>query len=310
METEPTGIHNPHDGFFKSLMADREAAIAFLDEFLPAEVKAELDLQSLSSTGTTFVTEELKQYFSDIVFRLRLRHSEESCCISLLLEHKSSPDEYVEFQLLAYIANGYQTQLKQDEKLSLIVPFVYYHGREKWRLKPLSEYFSHYPASMRGYVPEFDKVFISLFDLSQAQVEQLGNAMLRAALLVQRHRYEPLELIRTWVRIANTLNPYTEYKNFLMMVTVYVNNTSKLSMEQIEKALKSMPEQPESELMTLYERIIQEGVDKGIEKGKVEGKIEVVLNAHANGLVIPLIANITALDEAEVMRILEEHGKS
>ena len=301
MEQENTNIHNPHDGFFKSLMADRDAAIAFLEEFLPAEVKEALDLHSLIPVGTTFVTNELKQYFSDIVFRLKLRQSEESCYISLLLEHKSSPDEYVEFQLLAYIANGYQTQLKQDQKPSLIVPFVYYHGREKWRLKPLSAYFSHYPASMHGYVPAFDKIFISLFDLSQAQIEQLKNAMLQAALLVQLHRYEPLELIRTWARIANAFSPYAEYKNFLITVSVYVNDTSGMSMEQIENALKSMPEQPEANLMTLYERIIQEGADKG--------KIEVVLNAHANSLAIPLIANITALDEAEVLRILEEHGK-
>ncbi len=313
METAHTDIHNPHDGFFKSLMADRDAAIAFMEEFLPAEVKEALDLHSLTPAGTTFVTDELKQYFSDIIFQLRLRQSGTVCYVSLLLEHKSSPDEYVEFQLLTYLANGYQTQLKQESTLSLIVPFVYYHGREKWRLKPLPEYFSHYPAAMRGYVPEFNKIFISLFDLSQSQIEQLANAMLRAALLVQRNRYNPVELLVSWARISDALSPYTEYRNFLKMTFVYVISISRMNMEQIKKVLESAPEQTGAWALQLYEQITQEWVDKGkIEgkiEGKAEGKVEVVLNAHANGLDTPLIANITALDEAEVIRILKEHGR-
>jgi predicted transposase/invertase (TIGR01784 family) len=309
MAQENTDVHNPHDGFFKALMADRGAAIAFLEEFLPAEVKEALDLDSLIPVSTTFVTNDLKQYFSDIIFRLRLRHSEAECYVSLLLEHKSSPDEYVEFQLLGYIANGYQAQLKQGQKPSLIVPFVYYHGKEKWRLKPLSGYFRHYPASMHGYVPAFDKIFISLFDLSPAQMEQLANAMLRAAFLVQRNRYDPAELIRAWVHIVNALFPYSEYRNFLTMVTVYVISTSEMNMEQLEKELKSTPAQTESWALTLYEQIIEKGKIEGKIEGKVEGKIEVVLNAHANGLSVSLIANITGLGEAEVIQILKDHEK-
>jgi predicted transposase/invertase (TIGR01784 family) len=310
MEQESANVHNPHDGFFKSLLNDRDTAIAFLEEFLPATVKDALDLHSLIPVGTTFVTNELKQYFSDIIFRLKLRHSEEECYISLLLEHKSYPDEYVEFQILAYIANGYQTQLKQDQKPSLIVPFVYYHGQEKWRLKPLSEYFLHYPAPMHGYVPTFDKIFISLFDMPPAQIEHLGNAMLRAALLVQRNRYDPVGLIRTWVNIANALYPYTQHRNFLIMVTVYVISTSNMNMAQLEKELKSTPVQAEtgSWALTLYEQIVLKGKVEGKIEGKIEGKTEVVLNAYVNGLAMPLIVNITGLDEAEVIRILKENG--
>jgi len=37
MANENTDIHHPHDGFFKSLMHNRETAIAFLEEFLPNE---------------------------------------------------------------------------------------------------------------------------------------------------------------------------------------------------------------------------------------------------------------------------------
>ncbi|HRF42401.1 MAG TPA: Rpn family recombination-promoting nuclease/putative transposase, partial [Saprospiraceae bacterium] len=71
MTDENTSVHNPHDSFFKSLMHNRETALAFLEEFLPDEVKDVLDLQSLELANTTFLTDELKQYFSDIVFKLK-----------------------------------------------------------------------------------------------------------------------------------------------------------------------------------------------------------------------------------------------
>lgn len=57
--------------------------------------------------------------------------------------------------------------------------------------------------------------------------------------------------------------------------------------------------------MTSYDQLIQKGREEGIEKGK----IEVVLNAHANGLTMQLIANITGMEEAEVVRILEKHER-
>ena len=53
---------------------------------------------------------------------------------------------------------------------------------------------------------------------------------------------------------------------------------------------------------------IEKGIEQGIEKGIEKGKIEVALNAFANGLSIQLIANITEMEEAEVTRILKEHG--
>jgi predicted transposase/invertase (TIGR01784 family) len=48
-----------------------------------------------------------------------------------LLEHKSYPDTNVAFQMLEYIALGYQTQLKNTQELELTVPVLYYHGQEK-----------------------------------------------------------------------------------------------------------------------------------------------------------------------------------
>lgn len=65
-----------------------------------------------------------------------------------------------------------------------------------------------------------------------------------------------------------------------------------------------------STAMSTYDQLIEKGREEGIEKGIEKGKTEVVLNAHTNGLSISLIANITGLEEAAILRILQEHGKA
>jgi len=52
-----------------------------------------------------------------------------------------------------------------------------------------------------------------------------------------------------------------------------------------------------------------EGIIEGEWKGKLEGKIEIILSSYDDGLDITRIARITKLSEAEVVRILKEHGK-
>lgn len=87
-----------------------------------------------------------------------------------------------------------------------------------------------------------------------------------------------------------------------MAVSVYIFSITKFSKDEIMETINQIPSSPVKEkIMSTYQIIKEEG--------KIEGKIEVVLNAHANGLSLALIANITGLDESEVTRILSENGK-
>ncbi len=69
--------------------------------------------------------------------------------------------------------------------------------------------------------------------------------------------------------------------------------------------------------MTTYNRIRQEGEQIGrqegeqigIQKGIFKNQIQIVLNCHENKIPVPLIANITQLNENEVISILKDNGK-
>jgi len=61
-------IHNPHDALIKELLASKENAIDFVKQFLPEEISRLILFESITQTKDSFITEELKEYFSDILF--------------------------------------------------------------------------------------------------------------------------------------------------------------------------------------------------------------------------------------------------
>ena len=98
-------LMNPHDRFFKDLLARPEAARDFLMHYLPAVVVALLDISDLEMAKDSFVDAELREYFSDLLFKVRTSEGG-NAYLYVLFEHKSHPDAMVTFQLLRYNVNS------------------------------------------------------------------------------------------------------------------------------------------------------------------------------------------------------------
>jgi predicted transposase/invertase (TIGR01784 family) len=92
---------NPHDRFFKDLLSRPKAATDFLSNYLPPEIAAPLDLSAPEIVKDSFIDEELRQHFSDLLYRVNLKSGGDAL-VYILFEHKSGPDEWVAFQLLRY----------------------------------------------------------------------------------------------------------------------------------------------------------------------------------------------------------------
>ena len=142
---EFTPLHISHDNFIKSILSDRSAAIAFIETFLPATVVGLLDLGSLTYDTTTFISTEMAERFADLLLDVRIKQSEESVKIAVLVELKSHRDKHTAFQLLEYIALAYRRQIKQKQKLKLIIPLIYYHGKSKWTPDSIHNFFKNFP---------------------------------------------------------------------------------------------------------------------------------------------------------------------
>jgi predicted transposase/invertase (TIGR01784 family) len=94
--SEPTNLH---DLIFKETLARRGPVREFLANYLPKSIAALFDMDSAERLPDSFVDPELREHFSDLLYRVKLKRGGDAF-VYVLMEHKSSPDNTVAFQLL------------------------------------------------------------------------------------------------------------------------------------------------------------------------------------------------------------------
>jgi predicted transposase/invertase (TIGR01784 family) len=300
-----------HDKFAKELFSQPELAVEFLKAYLPQSLLNYIDLKTIINTNASYLSSKLKETFSDVVWNVQTNDGSE-LQISLLLEHKSYKDPKVVFQVLEYLANGYQQQLKNKSQIKLIVPLIYYHGQERWELKELGSYFKDYQAEVQKYVPSYENIFVNLRQMPPEQIMNLRNGMLRGALLVQRDHADPAELMRSLGTILESLNPYLE-QNFIDTIFVYLVQVLDTDKRTLINKLVEIPQTANQRIMSIYDQLIQEGLEKGrtegIEIGIEKGIEKTILNAFDNGIGLDVIRVITGETTEKIEAILQKNGR-
>ncbi len=66
-------LHNPHDKFVRETFSDPERAQAFVEEFLPEKIVKELDLSRLKVSHDSYLDNEMKEYFSDLILKIPVK---------------------------------------------------------------------------------------------------------------------------------------------------------------------------------------------------------------------------------------------
>ena len=299
----PRNITNIHDKFIKQILSNKELAVEFLQQYLPEPLTSVLDFETLNQQDTSYITDGLKTSYSDLIWGVKMK-GKESLQISLLLEHKSSAEPNTTFQLLEYLALGYQKQLREKKKPELIVPILYYHGKKSWKFKPLDEYFVIYPDLLKKYLPLFSAEFINLNEVSPEQIYAFKNGLLASAVMLQKYCFDPEELAAHLERIVENLNPYLE-SNVTNSIFVYMITGIRLEKSYLADAVKKLPEDMSTKVMTIYDQLILEGREQGIEKTVQK----TVLNAYDAGIDIATIRIITGESEEKIKQILVQNKR-
>ncbi len=268
-------IKNPHDKYFRAVFSHQSIAKGFLKAFVPKETIDQLDIDSLDQVTGSFIDEQLQEHFTDILFQCRLKDTKEEIWISILLEHKSYNDSDSEFQLLGYLHNGWQEDLKKGKKRRFILPIILYHGSEKWKKKRISDHFDYLSEHFTQFIPKFEYVLIDLSQFSESELlkMQIDAIVLNMAMVLKFGRDEHY-IVNHIDRIFYRAQEYFDIKtgqNFWNVSFVYILNIVNVSDKKLAKILKKLPKPIKSKAMTLYDSILK--------KGKIEGKIEGIQNA-------------------------------
>ncbi len=267
-------VNNPHDSFFKRLFGHLPTMEDFVRQYLQAELVSALDMTTLTLEKESFIDPKLRGHFSDMLFRVRLVTGAD-VYIFLLLEHKSAPDIWVAFQLLRYLVRLWETRFDQGcEKLPLVVPIVFYHGKDRWTISPRFSALIE-TAGLSGLskqVPDFEYL---LRDISLRGSEEIkGGPRLKTGLSLMRYIFSD-DLGQRLPAIFRNLREmkWADVLEYLQTLLAYLARAGKkIRKEEVEEAMLELI--PKEELGTeapFAQSWIQEGIEKGIEKGREEG---------------------------------------
>ena len=210
-------IQNPHDAFFKELFSVKENVIDFIQGVFPAEIKSRIDFESLALDNNSYIDEELQESFSDIVYNCRYSGKTE-ITLSLLFEHKSYKVKYPHLQLLKYLLNIWQTNIKQNRELMPVIPIVVYHGKENWEYKSFKDYFKSVDNELSRFLPSFDYLIYDFSAFSNETIKdkifknittKLGMLVMKNIgdeELVKQHLFDIIKISRLYFEEEKGLN--------------------------------------------------------------------------------------------------------
>jgi predicted transposase/invertase (TIGR01784 family) len=272
-------VPNPHDRIFREIQANRENCIDFLRATLPARVSEKLDYDSLEPCSESYVDSELRQHFSDVVYACTYAGAQ-PIRIAILLEHKSSPSDYPHAQLLIYYGNIWRKEILQHGRPIVVIPHIFYHGREAWHKRSVYECFPGLDDALKPYVPSFDYVLTDLRDYSDEQIvhELFRRDALKVTMLFMKHIFDPDAIEQRLSEFLEAGRHYyacgDEAEEFLRSLFTYLFSTkSRPEVDQVTAAMERIYAKGGEIAMTVADRLREEGVKWAMERGVDKGRI-------------------------------------
>lgn len=268
-----------HDKFVRAILADKRVAMDYFKSYLPYFISSQIDFSSLAQVPDTYLSKQLQKTMSDIVYSCKKINGED-VKISLLLEHKSQPEKFTPVQIGGYIFSGLQKQIENKEKLSIIIPILFYHGKQKWKYQTLAGLFGNLEPEWRQFLPDFDYVYNNLREIADEEVEAINNKFLVASLLALKHSFQKGWLENNAQRILILTDEASE--NLQMNLVVYLFGNSKLKEDGIKALLDPLPFKLKTKIMSTLDIFVkkgrQEGVEIGVEIGIEQTQQKIVSN--------------------------------
>jgi len=306
----------PHDATFRQFLTQPDVARDFMQLHLPAELLSVCDLSTLRLESGSFVEDDLRQYFSDVLYSLKT--SAGDGYIHVLIEHQSTPDRHMAFRLIRYAVAAMQRHLEAGhKKLPLVIPVLFYSGRR-----------SPYPYSTR-WLDEFgdpalaERLYGSAFPLVDVTVipddEIMTHRSMAALTLLQKHIHQR-DIATLTNRLVTLLMADTLSSPQVTSLIHYLLQAGESADYEafVHELAQRVPQHGEA-LMTIAQQLEQKGIKKGIEigrqeginqgkqegklEGRLEGKLEVARAMLQKGLDCNTVMSLTGLSAEDLEQI-------
>lgn len=287
-------------------------------------------MDTLEPQKDSYLDEQLKEQFTDLLFKANINDKEGY--VYFLFEHKSYKDRMVIFQVLKYMIRIWETKIRNDNEkrketessvnenieIPIIIPLVVYHNEERWNVKrtlgEMVPYYENLPDNLKKHIPNFEYL---LFDLSTWEKEdiRLQSEHMIAIKALSRTRYASREeAIQILIEAISLINR-TEEKD---LVTYYVSECIRymlsirddISEKEMEKIAEKISIEGGELVVSVAERLRQEGREKGRQEGLELGRLkkaqQIAKDMIIEGKPIDKILKYTGLDVKDIAKIKEE----
>ncbi len=267
-----------HDGLAKRILTDPIAAYEFISHYLPESCKELLDLTTINVEKESFVEEDLKQKFSDVVFSIKMKNKEEAF-IYTLIEVEVSPKYWTAFKLWKYVFLLLERhKTAKQEKLPLVIPIVLYHGNRPFNApRNLWDLFGH-PILAKELMGG-DYQLVNLYAMPDEQIKQKEHLGMLEYFMKYIYQRDMLKLWDAFLENFKSCILLDKEKGYIYIRSFLWYSNSKLPEDKqpvLEKIItKHLPREDKKDIMrTIAQKYRDEGIQIGRTKGKLEGKLE------------------------------------
>ena len=256
------------------------------DKSLFVQTLNKLDLTHISVDKKSYLSEEYKAQYSDLVVETRFKgNSEEPVFVYFLLEHKSYIPTHPAFQLLRYmVEQWYELEKKGTlgSKLPPVFPILIYHGDKGWTSGVHFHDIVNIPHDdLKPYIPNFQYL------LSNANTEDEDkyktSVIIKCWFIVVKHIKKPV-MRKKLFEVIKLLHDRLEQDAAIEYVDIFMkylaNTDNKVTKTDAVKAIETIfPHRGADMIKGWAKEYIEEGIEKGIEKGMLSDAREMVLEA-------------------------------
>ena len=294
-------VHQAHDSYIRRMLSDLEVAKSLMKSHLPSDIVKRVDWESLQLTNKSFVSEELQQFHSDIIYKCTIDKSQGY--IYHLVEHQSSPDEWLPLRMLEYNVLLMRQHIEEgNKKLPIIINTCIYAGKK-----------SPYPYSNDIY-DCFEDVELAkermfkpfhltdLTILSQEELLKEGSAGLVKVLLKQGIKRDYLK----WIKENRETLKKMVGGLFGISSVIYILGTDDINDpgELFEAILQVAPDKKDL-IMTALQKLEHKSMQQGIQQGMQQGKVDIAKNMLKEGSDVGFVQKITGLTK-EIIETLKQ----
>jgi hypothetical protein len=313
-------INHIYDKIFKLFFKHKPVAVDCLTNFVDKSIVGKLDLNRMTLKDTNFISKDLQEFFSDVIYETYLKTPTEStkkrkkrkARVVLIWEHKHGIESYFSLfvQILSYKVQQYILDMAENREPTLVIPIIVNQSKRPLKSKNFHASFSHIPPELLIFVENFECYFINVHEIKQDALLKMKDDNLLRGLFLAYHAVEnKAQKDNVLLEVFKFVKNQDYFEHFFQPLLAFIIKKGTFTETNVKVMLDNYltPNQKQNKMVAQLSL-----GDKWEARGKVLGKAEgekirariTVLRGYFKGQDSEFLADLCDLPIKEVLELV------